>query len=396
MIRSLTVLIVLVSCGVSRGALLTDFAASYALYQQCAMNGADFDSDEDIDGMDLLQWQRGVGMVGQFINPFGDADRNGFVNQLDVNHWKGQFGGDLTGLPESECFKLFLDPQGIVSGSATLVIDVPNPISGQTRIALGPDTRLVDVHPQYTAQVLQQNILVLPGRQRLEVNIAFNANNPTSLPSGPVTLFGFQAPDLLSQLGLAGIITQVDFRPGNTIAIFDTDTGDTITFDHTQLIDVNPSIAPPLTLDVNTATGAMSLRSPATTPALPPILVTQYQIGSRAGALSPSGWVSLEDTGLPWHEAAGVSTLFLSESSQGGALEVVNGQSQPLGNAYSVARSARDLRFFYTTPQGSRICGDVNYFASPVVAAPEPGAIVMALLGLVWATFHRRRAAATP
>jgi hypothetical protein len=297
MIRSLTVLIVFVSYGVSRGGLLTDFSASYALYEQCAMNGADFDADEDIDGTDYLQWQRGVGMVGQFINPFGDADRNGYVNNLDMTHWKGQFGGDLTGLPESECFKLFLEPEGIISGSVTLVIDVPNPNPGQPRLAFGNETKIIDVHPQYAAQVLQQTILTPVGRQRLEVRVGFTANDPTNPPSGPVTILGFQVPDLMPSLGVGGVNTAIQFRTGDAVTMFDTDTGITTTFDHNQLDDVFPTLMAPLTLDVNTTTGNARFHNPAASPVPMPILTNYYEITSlpQVGSASTTAkWILLD------------------------------------------------------------------------------------------------------
>ena len=399
MIRSLTILIVLVWCGVSRGGLLTDFSASYALYQQCAMNGADFDVDDDIDGTDYLQWQRGVGMVGQFINPFGDADRNGYVNNLDMTHWKGQFGGDLTGLPESECFKLFLEPEGIISGSATLVIDVPNPNPGQPRLAFGNETRIIDVHPQYTAQVLQQTILTPLGRQRLEVRVGFTANDPTNPPSGPVTILGFQVPDLMPGLGVGGVNTAIQFRTGDTITVFDTDTGVTTTFDHNQLDDVFPTLMAPLVLDVNTTTGNARFRNPASSPVPMTILTNYYEITSLAGTLNPTGWTSLDDgemdpPGLGWEEAGGANAFALSESNLGGVLELGNGQTRSLGHAFNELRGNRDLRLYYTTPQGALIPGVINYSATaPLGAVPEPSAFFLAMFGAFGAAGRWRRSA---
>ena len=80
------------------------------------MDAADFDSDLDIDGIDFLTWQRGVGQTGQFINPLGDADRNGHVNQTDLGLWNGQYGLNV-GISDSVCFKLFFDPERIAFGS---------------------------------------------------------------------------------------------------------------------------------------------------------------------------------------------------------------------------------------------------------------------------------------
>ena len=396
MTKGLTVLIVLFSSGVARGGLLTNFAASFAQYQACTMIGADFDVDRDIDGTDFLQWQRGVGSVGLFINAHGDADKNSYVNQLDMTQWRSQFGADLTGLPESSCFKLFLDPEGIIEGSVTVVIDVPIPSPGQSRLALGPDTRIIDVHPEYSAQVVTQTILTSLTRQRLEVNVAFSANNATNPPAGPVTIFGFQAPDLTPELGLDGVVTQFDFRSGDTVTLFDPDTGQTTTFNDTQLTDVSPPIMAPLTLTVNTVTGDVSMHNPASGGTLMPIDLNYYEITSLAGALNPGGWVSLDDgegdpPGVGWDEAGGANARALSESRFSGSLTLTNAQSQSLGAAYKVASGVRDLRFFYGTPNGSLIPGEINYVTGmPGAAVPEPGCLGLALLGLVGLASRRR------
>lgn len=55
-----------------------------------AVEDADFDGDDDVDGNDFLIWQRGLG-VGT-TQPAGDADGDGSVNALDLAIWKAQFG----------------------------------------------------------------------------------------------------------------------------------------------------------------------------------------------------------------------------------------------------------------------------------------------------------------
>lgn len=69
-----------------------------------AVSNADFDDDGDVDGSDLLAWQRGLGTTGP-----GDADGNGIVNSLDLAVWKEQFSSALE------------------SGAATMANLVPEP-----------------------------------------------------------------------------------------------------------------------------------------------------------------------------------------------------------------------------------------------------------------------------
>jgi hypothetical protein len=51
---------------------------------------ADFDGDGDVDGQDLLIWQRGVGPSGDLAD--GDANGDNVVNGLDLDIWENQFG----------------------------------------------------------------------------------------------------------------------------------------------------------------------------------------------------------------------------------------------------------------------------------------------------------------
>jgi hypothetical protein len=390
MTRGLTALALSLTCGVCRGGLLTNFAASYALYQQCAMDAADFDSSLMVEGVDFLMWQRGLGHSGQFINPFGDADRNGFVNQVDLGLWKGQYATPPP-LTEEQCFKLFLDPTGIVAGSVTAIIDVPIAQAGQIRLAVDSMTRVIDVHPKYTAQLVQTNIIQLAGRQRLEAKVSFLAKDPTNPPGGPVTLFGFQAKDLQPQLGLQDIQVGFDFRPGDFVSIFDVDAGQGTVFDDGELNDVPLQLTRPLALDVNMATGAMSIRTPTTQP--PGVMINYYEITSGSGSLNPGGWVSFDDTengdppGIGWEEAGGTSAKTLSESNLLGASVIEPGAGRSLGQAFKVG-STRDLRFLYGV-RGCLIPGEVRYISTGSAAVPEPGCVGLALMAIGMGTGMR-------
>ncbi|HEX6962504.1 MAG TPA: dockerin type I domain-containing protein, partial [Lacipirellula sp.] len=56
-----------------------------------AVNSADFDDDGDVDGRDLLAWQRGLGATGASPSQ-GDANGDGNVTSADLDIWKDQFG----------------------------------------------------------------------------------------------------------------------------------------------------------------------------------------------------------------------------------------------------------------------------------------------------------------
>ncbi len=53
---------------------------------------ADFDGDNDVDGIDFLTWQRNVGLGGQTDNSNGDADGSGTVDSADLAVWEIQYG----------------------------------------------------------------------------------------------------------------------------------------------------------------------------------------------------------------------------------------------------------------------------------------------------------------
>jgi hypothetical protein len=73
--------------------LLDEFSQAEvdAVLTPIAAGDADFDNDNDVDGEDLLIWQRGVAAAGG-TNATGDANGDAAVNGADLDAWKGAFG----------------------------------------------------------------------------------------------------------------------------------------------------------------------------------------------------------------------------------------------------------------------------------------------------------------
>jgi hypothetical protein len=68
-------------------------------------SSADFDNDGDVDGSDMLAWQRGSGLASGANKSQGDANGDGDVDGDDYGVWVNQFGGGgavgaLTAVPE--------------------------------------------------------------------------------------------------------------------------------------------------------------------------------------------------------------------------------------------------------------------------------------------------------
>jgi hypothetical protein len=64
---------------------------------------ADFNADGEVNGADLLAWQRGVGTTIGARLADGDADRDGDVDAADLEHWKAAASADaIKAVPEPE------------------------------------------------------------------------------------------------------------------------------------------------------------------------------------------------------------------------------------------------------------------------------------------------------
>jgi hypothetical protein len=77
---------------ISRGALQS--GASSFFVDNVALTPithGDFDADGDIDGLDFLIWQRGLGLTGQASGSTGDADADGDVDGHDLDVWRANF-----------------------------------------------------------------------------------------------------------------------------------------------------------------------------------------------------------------------------------------------------------------------------------------------------------------
>lgn len=74
-------------------------------------DSADFDGDGDVDGQDLLTWQRGVGTTGTGSPSTGDANEDFDVDGDDLAIWSSQFGGAgslgaVSAVPEPAAFAM--------------------------------------------------------------------------------------------------------------------------------------------------------------------------------------------------------------------------------------------------------------------------------------------------
>jgi len=68
--------------------------AVYALSETITVTDADFNQDNQVDGLDFLAWQRGVGGPASLAN--GDANGDGNVDGADLAIWEQSYGEEVT------------------------------------------------------------------------------------------------------------------------------------------------------------------------------------------------------------------------------------------------------------------------------------------------------------
>ena len=185
MTRGFIILITLLSSGAAQGALLTNFAGSYAKYQACS----------------LL-------------------------------------------MPASKCYKLYCDPEGIQNGQITAYVDAPDPGFPLSRFDLSLENRIAATHPLYMANLPNDpSVIRANGRERYERSVQFGVIGGQEPPGGEIVIFELHIHDNLPHLGIDDIEVGFEFDPGDFVTIFTPASPSQpqpqfTTYDHTQLDDV--------------------------------------------------------------------------------------------------------------------------------------------------------------
>lgn len=89
------------------GGARIDIGAFEVVFMPAPVISADFDEDGDVDGKDLLTWQRGYGTPSPTLSD-GDADCDNDVDGDDLTIWADTYGTVLGPLSESVDFSLAL------------------------------------------------------------------------------------------------------------------------------------------------------------------------------------------------------------------------------------------------------------------------------------------------
>ena len=280
------------------------------------------------------------------------------------------------GVPESVCFKLYFDPVGIIEGQVTVVVDAPQ--TGSNRFTLGGGNGLIAADSRFDFDVVE-TLNVALGQEALRGQGPFHVEADGQLPTGPITLFGYQVQDSLPLQTVVGVQNSFEFIGNDFITVRNEDLT-TTTFLESQLQDVALPLDVPLVLDVNTTTGAVRIRNASRAT----VGMTYYEVTSTAGSLNPTGWASIDDTeggdppGVGWDEAGGVDVNALSEANLTGSLAISSAQTVALGTAFDAgARLATCASFM--EPRPDRLSSAWSTTARPVPSAPclnrrRPGA----------------------
>lgn len=165
-------------------------------------------------------------------------------------------------------------------------------------------------------------------------------------------------------------------------------------------ININKTVIQTMLLDVNTDTGAVSIRNSSGVD----FDITYYEVTSANGNLDVGSWVSFDDgeggdpVGTGWDEVGFPSANVVGELRLTGSLPIPgDGTTFGLGNAFNTATvpGDRDLSFFFAQPDGSLVRGLVNYISSSSAAAavPEPGSLGLLIAGGVLLVCRRRAVA---
>ncbi len=127
-----------------------------------------------------------------------------------------------------------------------------------------------------------------------------------------------------------------------------------------------------LTLEVDTFTGNVRLQNNAAQA----FTIDYYQVSSAAGAISTSGWLSLDEQNFDaanggWNEAGGSNANQLAELFLGASGSVLNaGLDESLGQAFDPSVFGLgvdgDLQFRFGVAGGGLVTGAINYVSTAV------------------------------
>jgi hypothetical protein len=129
-----------------------------------------------------------------------------------------------------------------------------------------------------------------------------------------------------------------------------------------------------LTLEVNTTTGATRIVNNQASS----FDLKYYEVRSVAGSLSPTAWISLDDTdpapdipGIGWDESPNVGPQLLNEVRLQQTNTLAPGHSENLGAAFNIGGD-RDVLFFYGGPNDATLrMGLVQYVSDAGAVAGD-------------------------